>query len=207
MNIKKMLLVTLLFSLQAYPQLKTDTIINTGVYKSYFCYEVKEPLYVTYTLYKGGGDCDRGKEHFSFKKCGIKSGADKDYAGTSYDKGHLVNAEDFAFDCAKEETTFCYYNCLPQTVALNRGIWKTWEERIRDKSQQTKLFIVTGGIYGTKTIGENKIGVPDYCYKIVLDAKTQKILWCLLFPNDDSKSVQEVSLAALKKKLGYKLVP
>lgn len=196
-----------LSSAALYSQLKTDTIINTGVYKSYFCYTVKEPLYVTYTLYKGGGECDRDKENFDFKKCGIKSASDKDYANSGYDKGHLVNAEDFAFDCKKEALTFCYYNCLPQTVALNRGIWKTWEEKIRDTSQTRTLFIIAGGIYGKKTIGKNKIGVPDYCYKIVLDAKTKEILWCLLFPNDKSGKVREIPLADLKKKLGYPLMP
>ncbi|HKC36885.1 MAG TPA: hypothetical protein VKB95_12515, partial [Chitinophagaceae bacterium] len=34
---------------------QVDTVIKTGIYKSYFCYSLKEPLYVTYTLYKGGG--------------------------------------------------------------------------------------------------------------------------------------------------------
>jgi endonuclease G, mitochondrial len=205
--VKLILAWALLLSSALYSQLKADTIVNAGVYKSYFCYAIKEPLYVTYTLYKGGGDCDRKKEGFNFKKCGIKSATADDYANSGYDKGHLVSAEDFAFDCQKEEMTFCYYNCLPQTVALNRGIWKTWEEKIRDGSQTRKLFIIAGGIYGSKIIGSNKIGVPDYCYKIVLDAKTKKTIWCLLFPNDDSKIVQEIPLEALKKKLGYGLTP
>ena len=94
-------------------QIKIDTVINTGIYKSYFNYSLKEPLYVTYTLYKGGGDCTR--EALTFKECGIKSASDQDYAGNSFDKGHLANAEDFANDCDNEAKTFCYYNCVPQT--------------------------------------------------------------------------------------------
>ncbi len=203
----KIIAWALLSTTALYSQLKSDTIINTGIYKSYFCYAVKQPLYVTYALYKGGGDCDRDREGFDFKKCGIKTASDKDYSKSGYDKGHLVNAEDFAFDCEKEALTFCYYNCLPQTVALNRGIWKTWEEKIRETSQTRKLFIIAGGIYGKKTIGKNKIGVPDYCYKIVLDAQTKDIIWCLLFPNDKSGDVVEISLDNLKRKLGYGLVP
>ncbi|AWA30298.1 hypothetical protein HYN48_09490 [Flavobacterium magnum] len=188
-------------------QTQTDTVINTGVYKSYFCYALKQPLYVTYLLYKGGGDCDRGEAHFRFLKCGIKTASDKDYAGSGFDKGHLANAEDFAYDCAKEAATFCYYNCLPQTVTLNRGIWKTWEEKIRDISQKKKLFVIAGGIYGDRRIGDNSLAVPDYCYKIVLEAQTQKIICCLLFPNDESKTVQAITLDELKKMLGYPLVP
>ncbi|WP_181368944.1 DNA/RNA non-specific endonuclease [Flavobacterium pallidum] len=208
MKAKKLFLIwACLLTASLSAQLKTDTIVNTGVYKSYFCYAIKEPLYVTYTLYKGGGSCDREQESFHFKKCGIKTASDKDYSGSGYDKGHLVNAEDFAYDCTMEETTFCYYNCLPQTIALNRGIWKTWEEKIRDSSQKRRLFIIAGGIYSDKTIGSNNIGVPDFCYKVVLDAKTSEVLWCLLFPNDESKRATAITLEALKRKLGYDLVP
>lgn len=186
---------------------RTDTIIKTGIYKSYFCFALKEPLYVTYTLFKGGGECDRGEQGFHFKKCGVQTAGAGDYSHSSFDEGHLANAEDFAFDCDKEEQTFCFYNCVPQTVKLNRGIWKTWEGKIRDLSQTQKLFIIAGAIYKDKTIGENHIGVPESCYKIVLDSRTKKIIFCLLFPNDDSKTFKEISLSALKKKLHYDLVP
>lgn len=177
------------------------------VYKSYFNYALKEPLYVTYQLYKGGGDCDRDAQNFSFKKCGINSAVSADYENSPYDRGHLANAEDFADNCANEEKTFCYFNCVPQTVKLNRGIWKTWEEKVRKLSQTKLIFIVAGNIYGNKKLGPNQIGIPDYCYKIVLDAKTKKILHCLLFPNDDSKTFKTITLTALKKMLGYDLVP
>jgi len=178
-------------------QIKTDTIINVGIYKSYFNYTVKEPLYVTYTLYKGGGDCNR--DGFNFKKCGINSATDEDYAGNSYDKGHLANAEDFANNCEDDKKTFCYYNCVPQTIKLNRGIWKNWETKIRLLSQNKTLFIVAGNIFKSKkTMGENNIGIPDQCYKIVIDSKTKKILYCLLFPNDNSGTVTNITLAKLK---------
>lgn len=200
--------VLLLFASVVEAQLhKTDTIVDMGIYKSYFCYALKEPLYVTYRLYKGGGDCDRGKEHFSFGKCGIATANHSDYSGSHLDKGHLANAEDFAGDCEAEEKTFCYYNCVPQTVKLNRGVWKSWEEKVRKLSQGKALFIVAGSIFGKKTIGENRIGVPDYCYKIVLDASTKKILYCVLFENDDSRRFRELSLGELKGMLGYDLVP
>jgi len=185
-----------------------DTVINKGIYKSYYSYSVKQPLYVTYSLYKGGGDCDRETEGFDFSSCGIKqSPTDGDYSHSGYDKGHLVNAEDFAFDCEKEEKTFCYYNCVPQTSKLNKGIWKKWETKARELSQKRIIFVVAGAIYGKKTIGENKIGVPDYCYKIILVSKTREILYCLLFKNDDSNTVSEITLAELKKKLKYSLIP
>jgi hypothetical protein len=69
------------------------------------------------------------------------------------------------------------------------------------------VFIVTGGIYGTQTMGPHHIGIPTYCYKIVLDAQTNELLYCLLFPNDNSKKVSSISLAELKQRLGYELMP
>jgi len=185
---------------------KTDTIIDVGVYKSYFNYALKEPLYVTYTLHKGGGDCDR--KGFTFKKCGIISATGSDYASSPYDKGHLANAEDFANNCENDEKTFCYYNCVPQTKKLNRGIWEKWETTIREESQSKSLFIIVGSIYSSnKTLGKHHIGVPDYCYKIVMDSSSKEVIHCLIFPNDDSNSCSGIPLEALKSKLGYDLMP
>lgn len=185
-------------------KLTIDTVINKGIYRSYFNYSLREPLYVTYTLYKGGGPASR--KGLKFKKCGVHSADGTDYDHSGYDEGHLANAEDFASDPALEEKTFCYFNCVPQTVTLNRGIWKTWEEKTRTLSQTTKLFVVAGSIYGSKTIGPHHVGVPDYCYKIVMAQSTKKILLCKLFPNDTSKTVNNIPLAELKKKLGYELI-
>lgn len=189
-------------------QVKVDTVLDKGIYQSFFNYSLKEPLYVSYTLYKGGGQCSRSAKDLQFKQDDFEGAARaSDYTHNSYDKGHLANAEDFAGDCDKEEMTFRYYNCVPQTARLNRGIWKTWEEKVRELSQTEKLFIVAGCIYGKKTLGKDKIGVPSYCYKIVLNAETQQVLYCLLFPNNKTNTYQAISLADLKKQMGYDLMP
>jgi endonuclease G len=56
----------------------------------------------------------------------ITTATSRDYAGSGYDKGHMAAALDFASDCEKEEMTFVYYNALPQTPNLNRGVWKSF---------------------------------------------------------------------------------
>ncbi len=188
--------------------LKIDTVLDKEVYKAYFNMKLREPLYVTYTLFKGGGDCDRKTEGFDFKVDEFtKSATDDDYGHSGYDKGHLANAEDFAFNCNKEEATFKYYNCVPQTVKMNRGIWKTWETNIRKLSETKKLLIVAGSIFGKKTIGPNKIGVPSHCFKIVINPSTKQILHCLVFPNNQSNTYQIVTFTELKQRLGYRLLP
>ena len=69
----------LLYSLSLFAQ-QVDTVIKTSIYKSYYSYQVKNPLYVTCTLSKGGGDCNR--DGFYFKECGVLSANDDDYKGT-----------------------------------------------------------------------------------------------------------------------------
>jgi DNA/RNA endonuclease G (NUC1) len=67
------------------------------------------------------------------------------------------------------------------------------------------LLIICGSIFGNKTIGAHHISVPGYCWKIVYSLSSGNIKYCLLFPNDNSDTYDDITLAALKKKLGYEL--
>lgn len=188
---------------------KVDTIINTGIYKSYFNLILKEPLYVTYKLYKGGGECDRAGFHFR-NDTKIQMATSGDYglakmvnSGIGYDMGHLANSEDFANDCIKDEKTFRFYNCLPQTPNLNRGCWKKWETTVRNESQLDSLLIICGGIFKDKKMGN--IYVPDLCWKVVKSLSKNTITHVLLFTNTNTATVKELSLADLEKLLNYKI--
>jgi len=198
------LVFTLSFSLAA--QIKPDTLINNGFYKSYFSYKFKEPLYVSYILYKGGGDCSRDGFYFKNDTKIVFMARDNDYEKSGYDRGHLVNSEDYAYDCKKDEATFRYYNCLPQTPNLNRGVWKKWEFGIRVESQTDSLFIVCGGIFLSGKVIGDKVAVPDYCFKIVQSLRTKKILWVLLFTNKEKDSGMEFkTIEELEKFSQYQL--
>jgi endonuclease G, mitochondrial len=179
-------------------------IINKGIYKVNFSNTFHQPRYVSYTLYKGGGDCDR--DSFSFKNDDdrAQTATDADYSHSGYDKGHLANAEDFAFDCTKDELTFRYYNCLPQTVNLNRGLWKRNEADVRKWSQKEKLYIICGGYFGNKKMGHTI--VPNYCWKVVQSVSTKKVLFCGWFSNTTQAKLDTLTVAELEKKLKSKIV-
>ena len=187
----------LLLSLIAFSQ-QVDTVIHTPIYTSYFNYQLHEPLIVTYDLFHGGGSCSRASDRFITDGL-IESAAASDYAGNNYDEGHLADSKDFAFDCIKQAQTFRFYNCVPQKAKLNRGIWKHFETLIRKESQTDSLFIICGSFFGTKTIGANKIAVPDQCWKIVYNKHSKKIIHSLIFPNDDSDSFQIMDISELKQ--------
>jgi len=179
-SMKKIFFFVLLFFYQNSFAQRIDTVVKKDVYTSYFSYQLKAPLYVVYYLYKGGGDCSR--ERMNFKK-EFKTASASDYLKSGYDKGHLVNAEDFAFDCDKEKCTFSFYNCIPQHPKLNRGSWKSWETTIRKESQKDILKIYAGAIYGKQTIGKH----------------------ALLFKNDASETVQRITTSQLKQMLGHEI--
>ena len=187
-----------LFFIQSFSQ-KIDQIVNKEIYTSYYSTELKVPLYVVYYLNNGGGDYPRDKLRFIE---GFKTAKNSDYSKSGYDRGHLVSAEDFAFDYRKESLTFSYYNCFPQTRKLNRGSWKVWENTIRNESKRWPLKIYTGGIYGNRRI-RGKVGVPDYCWKVVYNQKTGLILHALIFTNDNIGAVKRTTVSELKKILQY----
>ena len=179
-------------------------VVNKGIYKASFSNTLHEPRYVSYTLYKGGGSCDRGKYKFINDDSSLQCATDADYKGSIYDKGHLANSEDFAFDCTKDEMTFRYYNCLPQTVNLNRGIWKSKETLIRQWSQTEKLYIICGGYFGKSKMGN--VSVPSYCWKVVQSVSSKKILFCGWFSNTEHSTLEEITIPELEKRLKTKIV-
>ncbi len=206
----KSLLQKVLFSLCLVISLKSqaqsvDEIIRNDIYTSYFNDQLHEPLYVAYKLYEGGGSCKRKGMHF--KTGGLEYSAKaKDYKGSGYDEGHLADAKDFAYDYTKEEETFRFCNAVPQTKTLNRGSWKSFETKIRKESKNDSLLIVCGSIFGNQTIGPDNIGVPEYCWKVVESLTTHEIIYCLIFPNDNSDSYENITLKELEERLPYRLI-
>lgn len=209
---KTILFLLLIISLSVSAQTITKVIYGQN-YTSYFSSTTHTPLFVSYKLYHGGGDCSRST--MSFKpNYTINTATKVDYKGSGYDIGHMANAEDFAYDCDLEENTFQFINALPQTAQLNRGIWKSYETEIRKQSQSDSLLIICGGYSFTKHLVSNftlngksikkitQVLIPDYCFKIVKDLKTKQ-LKCYTFPNDDSDDSKEVTLNNLLSLLKY----
>ena len=200
----KTIISTVIFSVCISVAVFSQIIVDRGIYKANFSNNLHESRYVSNYLYKGGGDCDRKGFKFINDDNRLTCATDSDYKGKNYDKGHLANAEDFAFDCTKDELTFRYYNCLPQTPNLNRGVWKTKETQIRKWSQTDKLYIICGGYFGNTKIGN--ITVPSYCWKVVQSVTTKKVLFCGWFSNSSKATLEEINVPELEKRLKAQIV-
>lgn len=98
-----------------------------------------------------------------------------DYTGTGYDRGHLCPAKDMSWNEAALKETFFMSNISPQLHYFNAGIWKKLEEQVRKWAlQKDELIIITGGVLTDnlpKIGNKNKITVPDYFYKIIVELR------------------------------------
>lgn len=104
----------------------------------------------------------------------VKSGsADwKNYKNSGYDKGHLCPAGDMKFSKQAFDDTFYTSNISPQKKDFNAGVWNRLEQKIRYWADKYDgIYVVTGGVLsdGLKTIGNEKVAVPNYFYKVLLD--------------------------------------
>jgi len=114
----------------------------------------------------------------------------RNYKNTGYDKGHLVPAADMKFNEDAYNETFLTSNVAPQNREFNAGIWNRLEEKIRYWADKyTALFIVTGSVLHNQliTIGDEKVSVPDYFYKIVIRVQNDVLVMIpFLVPNQKS---------------------
>lgn len=104
----------------------------------------------------------------------VKTGSanPSDYTKSGYDRGHLCPAADMSWDSVAMLESFYMSNMSPQVPGFNRGIWKRLEEEVRQWAVANKgIYVVTGPILSENppTIGKNKVAVPNYYYKVILD--------------------------------------
>ena len=142
-----------------------------------FLYSEKheQPLWVCYKLTKAEvlNKVAKRKDNFRLDPV-IKTGSAilADYKGSGYDRGHLAPAEDMAWSKRAMSESFFLTNMSPQVPALNRGMWRILEEQIRKWAvKEQELYIMTGPIIRSnyKTIGPNKVTVPQWYYKVIVD--------------------------------------
>ena len=202
--IKKLLtLLVLSLCLNVYSQVKPNATIKNDAYTAYIDTVKNMPVYVIYKLYKGGGNCERADRWINDSK--YKLIGEDAYAKSGYDKGHLVNAEDFAYNCRLDSLTFNMYNRLPQTKALNRGIWKKQENAIRKISQKDSLLIICGGYWESNPTLVKDMAIPSRCWKVVYSLTAKLVLSSSIFTNTENPSEIPMTVDNLEIYLGYSI--
>lgn len=97
---------------------------------------------------------------------------DWDYYNSGYDRGHMCPAADNKWSKKAMEESFFFTNMCPQNSNLNRGDWNEMEMACRKWAKKYGgIYIVCGPILYKgkhKTIGKNKVVVPEAFFKVVL---------------------------------------
>ena len=76
-------------------------------------------------------------------------GTNQIYAGNvdNIQKGHLVPAETYSFDCLSMVSTFKYTNAVPQYATFNMGLWKAYEDKVRKFARDVCSLAPRGDLY------------------------------------------------------------
>lgn len=95
-----------------------------------------------------------------------------DYVQSGYDRGHMCPSGDNRWSEQAQRESFIYTNCCPQRHSLNSEEWEELESRCRHWANvYGDIYIVCGPMFTKKerkTIGKNRIAVPDAFFKVVL---------------------------------------
>jgi endonuclease G, mitochondrial len=138
----------------------------------------------------------------------------KNYKRSGYDKGHLCAAADRGFLEKAYDETFYTSNISPQRHDFNEGIWNRLEQKIRYWAvKYDGIYVVTGGVLtdGLKTIGNEKVSVPKFFYKVLLDnSRGEYKAIAFLVPHEDSElplNTFVVSIDKIEKITGIDFFP
>lgn len=106
---------------------------------------------------------------------------DWDYYNSRYDRGHMCPAGDNKWSKVAMLESFLFTNICPQNGNLNRGDWNELENMCRKWAKEYgDIYVVCGPILYSgkhKTIGKNKVVVPEAFFKVVLcTANTPKAI-------------------------------
>jgi len=115
----------------------------------------------------------------------------KDYKGSGFDRGHLVPAADMSLDKERMSQTFFMTNITPQDPSLNRGMLNSLESQVRSWIYDLDTIVVITGCVDTsskhQTIGDGKVRVPEFFYKVLIDVNRMKSI-AFFLPNEKAEN-------------------
>lgn len=152
---------------------RQEQIIRHSGYTVSYNKDLKIPNWVSYELTREEtkGKEKRGNRFIADPLVTGPIATNADYTRSGYDKGHMAPTADMKWSPEAMKESFYFSNMCPQHPQLNRRGWKNLEEKIRDWAiADSAIIIICGPIIEKqpKTIGKNKVVVPQRFFKVVL---------------------------------------
>ena len=138
----------------------------------------------------------------------------EDYAGSGFDRGHLVPAGDLKWNGTAMRQSFLTTNVGPMHKALNEGGWAKLEEKVREwTARDSALLVFTGPVVsdGDTTLASGRVKVPSAYYKVILAPCLRPIrVIAFIYPNGHSGGrLQQyaVSVDEVERRTGLDFFP
>ena len=152
---------------------RQEQIIRHSGYTVSYNKDLKIPNWVSYELTREEtrGKEKRGNRFITDPLVTGPIATNADYTRSGYDKGHMAPAADMKWSPEAMKESFYFSNMCPQHPQLNRRGWKNLEDKIRNWAiADSAIIIICGPIIEKqpKTIGKNKVAVPQRFFKVVL---------------------------------------
>lgn len=174
------------------PTSTTGQVVHHEAYSLSYSEPHEQAEWVAYELKKEHlSNSNFKRPYFEIDKA-VKTGAAdwRNYKNSGYDRGHLCPAGDRKYSQFAHDETFLTSNISPQKHDFNSGIWNRLEQKTRYwASKYDGVFVVTGGVLKgqMKTIGDEKVAVPNQFYKVLIDTNSGKIkMIAFLVPHEAS---------------------
>lgn len=198
------------------PSSTTNQIVKHDYYTLSYNEKYEQAEWVAYELKKSYLINNNFKRPFFIEDPKVKThSADwRNYKKSGFDKGHLCPAGDMEFSISAYNDTFFTSNISPQLHNFNDGVWNRLEQKIRYwAAKYDGIYVITGGVLepSLKTIGKEKVAIPNYFYKVLLDKSDGKYkMIAFLVPNEASdKPLYDfvVSVDRIEKLTGIDFFP
>ncbi len=138
-----------------------------------------------------------------------------DYRSSGYDRGHMCPSGDCRWSEKAQQQSFLLTNVCPQIHGLNSGDWNEMEMQCRKWAENYgDLYIVCGPVLYSKsrhkTIGRNKVVVPEAFFKVVLRAGKDTAAIGFIYKNESGnrpKTYYMNSVDEVERITGYDFFP
>ncbi|MBA4321933.1 MAG: DNA/RNA endonuclease [Odoribacter sp.] len=194
-----------------------DTLLRYTGFTISYNEDNEQPAWVAYILTKTevqSRNAERSENFRSDKNISTGSATLKDYSGSGYDRGHMAPAADMKWSPMAMSESFLLSNMSPQEQGFNRGIWSRLETKVRDWAvMNDSILVITGPVLKgiNKYIGENRVGVPDYYFKVIADisAPSYKVIAFLLENRSSTGDIMNyaVTIDSVERFTGYDFFP
>ncbi|HSD15231.1 MAG TPA: DNA/RNA non-specific endonuclease [Flavobacterium sp.] len=197
-----------------YPTSTSGTVIHRQGYSFSYSEKFEQSEWVAYELTSADFSNRDFKRPFFVQDPKVKTqSADwRNYKKSGYDKGHLCPAADRKSSYQAYAETFFTSNITPQRHNFNDGVWNRLEQKTRYWAKKYNgVYVVTGGVLkgNLKTIGKEKVAVPDYFYKILMTKDEKKMIGFLVPHKASDLPLYQftVSVDAIEKMTGIDFFP